>query len=217
MRRLGHERFAVVGHDRGRYVAFRDGDGPPGAGHATSPSSTACRSARLWRAATPASPPLGGTGSSSPSREAGAGHPRRPGRLVRRRRPKRMGAEAYADYRAAIHDPATVHAMLEDYRAGSASTASTTRRTVRAGRRLACPCWCCGRCATTWRISTATCWRCGGPGHPTCAGAALDCGHHMAEEAPEAARGRAPGVRRRRLSRGVHGPIASSNGRSSST
>lgn len=31
---------------------------------------------------------------------------------------KLMGDEAWADYRAAIHDPATVHAMLEDYRAG---------------------------------------------------------------------------------------------------
>ena len=30
MRALGFERFAVAGHDRGSYVAFRDGDGPPG-------------------------------------------------------------------------------------------------------------------------------------------------------------------------------------------
>lgn len=29
-----------------------------------------------------------------------------------------MGAEAFADYRRAIHDPDTVHAMMEDYRAG---------------------------------------------------------------------------------------------------
>ena len=29
-----------------------------------------------------------------------------------------MGSEAYADYMSAIHDPATVHAMIEDYRAG---------------------------------------------------------------------------------------------------
>jgi hypothetical protein len=28
-----------------------------------------------------------------------------------------MGQEAYEDYRRAIHDPATVHAMMEDYRA----------------------------------------------------------------------------------------------------
>jgi len=28
-----------------------------------------------------------------------------------------MGPEAYEDYRRAIHDPATVHAMMEDYRA----------------------------------------------------------------------------------------------------
>jgi haloacetate dehalogenase len=29
-----------------------------------------------------------------------------------------MGAESHADYRAAIHDPATVHGMIDDYRAG---------------------------------------------------------------------------------------------------
>ena len=29
-----------------------------------------------------------------------------------------MGAEAYQDYRRAIGDPDTVHAMIEDYRAG---------------------------------------------------------------------------------------------------
>src|SRR4029453_4490000 len=28
--------------------------------------------------------------------------------------PEQMGTEAYADYRRAIHDPATVHAMCED-------------------------------------------------------------------------------------------------------
>jgi hypothetical protein len=33
-----------------------------------------------------------------------------------------MGAEAFAEYRSAIHAPATVHAMLEDYRAGGPGT-----------------------------------------------------------------------------------------------
>ncbi|WP_352837407.1 hypothetical protein [Mesorhizobium sp. M0664] len=32
--------------------------------------------------------------------------------------PAEMGAEAYADFLASIHDPATVHGMIEDDRAG---------------------------------------------------------------------------------------------------
>ena len=31
---------------------------------------------------------------------------------------QQMGDEAWEDYQRAIHDPATVHAMCEDYRAG---------------------------------------------------------------------------------------------------
>ena len=67
MRTLGHERFAVVGHDRGSYVASR----------------------------------LAMDAPEVVSRVA-----------------LRMGEENYADFRRAIHDPATVAAMLEDYRAG---------------------------------------------------------------------------------------------------
>jgi hypothetical protein len=39
-----------------------------------------------------------------------------------------MGAEAYADYLAAIHDPETVHAMTEDYRAGDPRARLEVRR-----------------------------------------------------------------------------------------
>jgi haloacetate dehalogenase len=50
-----------------------------------------------------------------------------------------MGAEAYADYRAAIHDPATIHAMMEDYRAGLGLDRRHDDEDRRAGRRVACP------------------------------------------------------------------------------
>jgi haloacetate dehalogenase len=32
--------------------------------------------------------------------------------------PEQMGAEAFADFQSAIHDPQVVHGMIEDYRAG---------------------------------------------------------------------------------------------------
>ena len=56
-------------------------------------------------------------------------------------------------------------------------------------RAAACTCptlfaW--SACTTTWRSSTATRWRSGAPGSTgRCAGARIDSGHHMAEEAPE--------------------------------
>jgi haloacetate dehalogenase len=95
--------------------------------------------------------------------------------------PKQMGREAYADYRRAIHNPATVHAPMEDYRAGLGSIASTTRTTgardpgrVPGARPLA-P-------ATTCRSCTAMYWASGAaaedlPGGP------LTSGYPKAEEA----------------------------------
>ena len=50
-----------------------------------------------------------------------------------------MGEEAYADYRRAIHDPATVHAMMEDYRAGLGPDRRHDDEDRRAGRQVACP------------------------------------------------------------------------------
>ena len=91
---------------------------PPGGGRRAWPCWTACRSARRWPAATPGSPPLVALVLLRPAGQARARDHRRPRSLVRRRRRSEMGAENYAEYRRAIHDPETVRAMLEDYRAG---------------------------------------------------------------------------------------------------
>lgn len=50
-----------------------------------------------------------------------------------------MGDEAFAEYRRAIHDPATVRAMLEDYRAGLGVDRAHDESDRTAGRRVACP------------------------------------------------------------------------------
>jgi haloacetate dehalogenase len=100
--------------------------------------------------------------------------------------PEPMGAEAYEDYRRAIHDPATVHAMCEDYRAGLRIDRAHDDADRRAGHRLRCPLlvlWSAqddmealyGDVLGVWRR-----WADDVRGH------ALDCGHHMAEEAPDA-------------------------------
>lgn len=48
-----------------------------------------------------------------------------------------MGQEAYEDYRRAIHDPGTVHAMCEDYRAGLTVDRAADDADHAAGRRHA--------------------------------------------------------------------------------
>src|SRR5918998_2017474 len=48
---------------------------------------------------------------------------------------ERMGEENFADWLRAIHDPATVHAMCEDYRAGLGIDREHDEDDRRAGRR----------------------------------------------------------------------------------
>ncbi len=50
-----------------------------------------------------------------------------------------MGEENYADFLAAVSDPAVVHGMVEDYRAGPAVDAHHDAADREAGRRLVCP------------------------------------------------------------------------------
>src|SRR5215218_6750822 len=47
--------------------------------------------------------------------------------------------EGFEDYRAAAHDPAVVHAMCEDYRAGAAYDRLADEADMKAGRKIAAP------------------------------------------------------------------------------
>jgi len=96
-----------------------------------------------------------------------------------------MGDENHADYLAAIHDPATVHAMCEDYRAGLAIDRARDEADRAAGRRIACP------VVVLWSIhddledlygDPLAVWE---PWAGDLRGGRIDSGHHMAEEAPE--------------------------------
>jgi haloacetate dehalogenase len=98
---------------------------------------------------------------------------------------QQMGAENFADYHEAIHDPATVRAMCEDYRAGLGIDRAHDEADRAAGRRVGCPTlmlWSerddmqllYGDPLAIWRDWT-----------DELAGGSIDCGHHMAEEAPD--------------------------------
>jgi len=97
-----------------------------------------------------------------------------------------MGEENLADYLRAIHNPATVHAMCEDYRAGLGIDRANDEADRAAGRMIECP--------------TLFMWSLHDDmeelyGHPLpiwepwvsgeLQGGTIDSGHHMAEEAPE--------------------------------
>ncbi len=182
---LGHDRFAVAGHDRGCYVAFRlTMDYPAAVTHFAALDGVpigealarcdATFAARWWhwfflgQTAKPAEPII----NADPDTWYGYG-------------PEKMGSEAYADYHRAIHDPATVHAMCEDYRAGLGIDRDHDDEDRLAGRRITCPLlvlWASQADLEDLYGDPLEVWR---EWADDVRGRALDCGHHMAEEAPE--------------------------------
>jgi haloacetate dehalogenase len=186
MRALGHERFAVAGHDRGCYVALRLAlDAPE----------------RVERLVVMDGVPIAEALDRCDARFAASwwhwfflGQDDKPAERVINADPDawyrgdeaRMGAENFADWRRAIHDPATVHAMCEDYRAGLTVDRAEEESDRAAGRRVRCP------TLFLWSehddmeelygdpLAIWSDWA------EELSGARIACGHHMAEEAPEA-------------------------------
>jgi haloacetate dehalogenase len=183
MRRLGHDRFAVVGHDRGSYVALRLAlDTPEVVSHLVILDSV----------------PIGEALRRADARFATAwwhwfffGQQDKPERAILADpeawyggNPQGMGAENHADYRRAIHDPATVHAMLEDYRAGLGVDRAADEADRAAGRRVSCPTlvlWSSRDDLEYLYGDVLAVWE---PWTTELHGGRIDSGHHMAEEAP---------------------------------
>ncbi len=185
MQRLGHATFAVVGHDRGCYVALRLALDHPAVvsrlvvmdGVPISEALARCdaKFARDWYHwffyAQPDKPEQAIL--ADPEAWYG-GHP------------DTMGAENYQEYREAIRDPATVGAMLEDYRAGLTMDVEHEQADRRAGRTISCPtlfAWSTeddmedlyGDPLSIWRGWTND-----------LRGTPIPSGHHLAEENPAA-------------------------------
>jgi haloacetate dehalogenase len=186
MRMLGHERFAVVGHDRGAYVATRlTLDHPERISHLAVMDAVpiaealdrcdARFAARWWHWFF-----LGQT--AKPAERVIDADPDAWYQLAR----EQMGEENYADMHRAIHDPRVVHAMCEDYRAGLGIDRAHDDADRAAGRQIECPTlivWAIGDDMPDLYGDVLAVW------HLWAAdvrGVALDCGHHMAEERPEA-------------------------------
>ena len=192
MDELGHERFAIVGHDRGGYVAFRAATDHPEriaalttTGHAVPISESLARIdlrfAREWwhwfflgQTSKPAEKVIAAIG---------------PGDWYRVNGPDVMGEEAHADLWAALRNPAVVHGMCEDYRAGLTIDVEHEQADAAAGRRVRCP------TQVLWATREDEGLLGGDPPEllrrwaGDLRGAGIDSGHHVAEEAPEATAG----------------------------
>ena len=185
MRHLGHERFSVCGHDRGAAVAYRLALDHPDAVERLVVMDglpilerlerVDARFARAWwhwwffgQTEKPAERYISADpdGWYAPSAE-------------------HMGEEALADVRRAIHDPATVHAMMEDFRAGLGIDREHVEADRRAGRRIGCPTlvlWATGDDMEELYGDPLPIWE---PWTTELRGGTIESGHHMAEEAPE--------------------------------
>jgi len=184
---LGHDRFAVVGHDRGSLVAFRAAmDHPEAVSHLVVMDGlpvveqlerTDATFALAWwhwwflgQTAKPAERVICADPDAWYSTPA----------------PAAMGEGNHADLWAALRDPAVVHGMCEDYRAGLRIDREHDEADRAAGRRVACPALLLESAHDDLDIH----------GDPTAIWAPwlthplqhriIDSGHHQAEEAPAA-------------------------------
>ena len=180
---LGHDRFAVVGHDRGSYVAYRLALDHP---------------ALVTRLAVLDCVPIVEALDRAGARFATMwwhwfffAQPAKPERAILADPdawyggdPDAMGIGNHSDYLRAIHDPATVRAMLEDYRAGLGVDRAADAADREAGRVIACPVlvlWSTRDDMETLYGDVLEVWR---PWANDLSGGAIVSGHHMAEEAP---------------------------------
>lgn len=186
MLRLGHENFAVVGHDRGSLTAFRMAmdhpdrvqrliiaDGIPVIEHLERADWKFARDWYHWFF---------------------FAQPEKPERAILadplawydKLSPALMGRQAYDDLVDVVRDPAAIHGMIEDYRAGLRIDHLHDREDRDAGRKVTCPMLCLwslrddmeqiyGDPVAIWRNWADDVHGCG-----------IDSGHHVAEENPEA-------------------------------
>ncbi|WMY79699.1 alpha/beta fold hydrolase [Citricoccus sp. I39-566] len=184
MHELGHDRFAVAGHDRGSYYALRMALDHPD---------------RVTRVALLDCLPISEHLDRTDARFATAwwhwfffAQPEVPERVITadpaawyHGDPDSMGVENYEEWQAAIRDPDVVRGMLEDYRAGLTVDADHERDDRAAGRRIRQP------LLVLWSLRDDLEDLYGDPlaiwadwaDHVT--GHGIDSTHHMAEQAPE--------------------------------
>lgn len=185
MRHFGFERFSVAGHDRGGRCAYRLALDHPDRVQKLAvldivPTGETFRRADTafglgyWHWFFLAQPyPL-------PERMIGAN----PDNYYFHNTRDRFDPEALADYLRCVHNPETIHAMCEDYRA-AATLDYAYDEADRGKRKIACPVlalWGKRNYIDVW-YDVLSIWR---DWADDVQGQALDCGHYLPEEAPDA-------------------------------
>ncbi len=185
-RALGFERFTVVGHDRGGRVAYRMALDHPDRVQGLAvldiaPTGEMFRRADMafglgyWHWFFLAQP------FDLPERVIGAN----PEGFYFHRGREIFDPAAMAEYRRCYSDPATTHAMCEDYRAGATFDFELDEADRKAGNRIQCPVlalWGAKGPVARWYdvLEVWRAWADDVEGQP------LDCGHYLPEEAPNA-------------------------------
>ncbi len=185
MHALGHQQFAAVGHDRGCYVVLRAAldfpaqvtrlvvmDGVPISEALARCDATFAREWFHWFF---------------------FAQPDKPERAILadpdswyRGDPDKMGLENHLEFREATRDPATVTAMLEDYRAGLDVDRGHEEDDRRAGRKVRCPTlfvWSTRDDMEELYGDPVAVWR---SWADDVRGVPVESGHHIAEENPVA-------------------------------
>jgi haloacetate dehalogenase len=186
MQQLGFKRFSVAGHDRGAYGAYRLALDHPDSVERLAildivPAGEAWRRAdsrfmlAWWHWAFLAQPAPLAENLLTPNPEA----------YYFRHNRDIFEPEALAAYLRAIHNPDTIHAMCEDYRANATYDFELDETDRRAGRKIKCPVlilW--GRQSDLEELygDPLVIWR---EWANDVQGRGLDCGHYLAEEAPD--------------------------------
>jgi haloacetate dehalogenase len=186
MRALGHERFAVAGHDRGALVAFRlamdhpdavtaliEIDGIPLIEHLERCDARFAAAWWHWWFLGQTDKPAERVINADPDAWYTA-------------TAEQMGEEAFADWQRAIHDPEVVHGMCEDYRAGLGIDRDHDEADRVAGRRIGCPLlvlWSTRDDMEELYGDPREIWRAWAD---DVRGFGIDSGHHVGEDNPEA-------------------------------
>ena len=186
MRYLGFEHFSVAGHDRGAYSAYRLALDHPTCVDRLAildiiPAGEAWRRADFrfmlawWHWAFLAQPAPLAENLLTPNPEA----------YYFRHNRDLFAPEALAEYLRAIHNPDTIHAMCEDYRANATYDYELDEADRLAGRKIQCPVlvlWARQDDLEELYGDPLAIWR---EWADDVQGWGLDCGHYLAEEAPE--------------------------------
>jgi haloacetate dehalogenase len=184
MAELGFDGFDVVGHDRGARVSYRLALDHPGNVRRVAvldviPTSemyartTRAQALAMWHWFFLPQP------YDLPERLL-AGDPEG---FYFRGREDAFRPEALAEYQAALRDPAVIHTICEDYRAG-ATFDRELDEADKGNRRITCPLlalW--GTTGSVARLDVLSVWR---EWAVDVRGAAIESGHHIPEDAPEA-------------------------------